>query len=271
MKNSMITLEKEKETLLIPLYGKAIESKKKSPILLDSKAMEIIEKIDYDFNSLKIPGKTNTMMCLRAKLFDNFTTTFLETKDNTVVIHLGCGLDSRYNRINNASTDWYDIDFEEVIDIRKVFYPESKKYHLIASSVTKSEWIEKIPIGAENYLVIAEGLFMYLKEYEIRNLLNLIKLRIGSYTLIFDAYSVYTAKKVKNHPSIKKTGAKIYWGIDSPDKLIEWDNEIKFIKEILFTSNEEIEKMDYITKLVYKIANLFPIARNAHRIFVFQV
>ncbi len=271
MKNSMITLEKEKETLLIPLYGKAMESKKKSPVLLDLKAMEIIEKINYDFNSLKIPGKTNTMMCLRAKLFDNFTTAFLKTKNNTVVIHLGCGLDSRYNRINNVEVDWYDLDFEEVIDIRKTFYPESEKYHLIASSVTNPEWIEKIPVGAENNLVIAEGLFMYLKEDEIKELLKLIKKRIGSYTLIFDAYSVYTAKKVKNHPSIKKIGAKIYWGIDNPDKLIEWDNEIKFIKEILFTSNEEIEKMDYATKLIYKIANLFPMARNAQRILIYTI
>lgn len=267
----MIKLEKEKETLLIPLYGKAMESKKKSPLLTDPKAIEIVENIDYNFNSLKIPAKTNTMMCLRAKLFDNYTEVFLKTGNNTVVIHLGCGLDSRYNRINNSKVDWYDVDFEEVIEIRQKFYPESEKYHLIASSVTKPEWIDKIPNGAENYLVIAEGLFMYLKEDEIKQLLNLIKHRIGGYTLIFDAYSVYTAKKVKNHPSIKKTGAKIYWGVDSPNKLTEWDSKIKFIKEIFFTSNEEIEKMSCATKLIYKIANLFPIARNAQRILIYTI
>ena len=66
-KNNMITLNKEKETLLVPLYGKVMETQKKTPILYDAKAVEIIEKIDYDFKSLKIPGKTNTMMCLRAK------------------------------------------------------------------------------------------------------------------------------------------------------------------------------------------------------------
>ncbi|MDD4032013.1 MAG: class I SAM-dependent methyltransferase [Bacteroidales bacterium] len=271
MKNSMITLQKEKETLLIPLYGKALESKKKSPVLFDAKAIEIIENINYDFSSLKIPGKTNTMMCLRAKLFDNFTSAFLKSRNNSVVIHLGCGLDSRYNRINNLEVDWYDLDYEEVIDLRQSFYQESEKYHLIASSVTKSEWIKRIPVSAENYLVIAEGLFMYLKEDEIKELLHLIKQRVGNYTLIFDTYSVYTAKRVKNHPSIKKTGAKIYWGIDKPDKLRDWDKEIIFNKEILFTSNEELDKLGYATKLIYKIAHLFPIARNAQRILVFQV
>ncbi len=267
----MILLDKEKETLLIPLYGKAIESKKKSPIIFDTKAIEIVEKIDYDFKSLKIPGKTNTMMCLRAKLFDNFVIDFLKQKNKSIVLHLGCGLDSRFERINNSEVDWYDLDFKEVIDIRQNFFLVSEKYHLIASSVMAPEWIDKIPIGEEYYLVIAEGLFMYLKEDEIKTLLSSIKKRIGSYTLIFDAYSVYTAKRVKNHPSIKKTGAKIFWGIDNPNELSNWDSNIRFIKDIVFTSNEEIEKMDLGTKLIYKIANLFPIVRNAQRILIYTI
>lgn len=267
----MISLDKEKETLLIPLYGKAIESKKKSPILFDTKAIEIVGKINYDFNSLKIPGKTNTMMCLRAKLLDNFVIDFLNNKNRNVVLHLGCGLDSRYNRIKNAKVDWFDLDFKEVIDIRRNFYPESEKYHLIASSVEESEWIKKIPVREENYLVIAEGLFMYLKEDEIKTLLSSIKRRIGYYTLIFDAFSIYTSKKVNNHPSIKKTGAKIYWGIDDPNELNNWDSGISFIKEIPFTSNEEIESMGFGTKLIYKIANLFPIARKAQRILIYTI
>lgn len=199
-----VTLTEEKETLLIPLYGKAKESEKKHPIIIDSKAVEIVNQIDYDFRSLKIPEKTNTMMCLRAKLIDNFVKEFLEEYNESVAMHLGCGLDSRYERINKGNVDWYDVDFKDVIDIRRHFYEETDNYHLIPSSVTEKEWLEKIPANKRNYIVIAEGLLMYLKEGEIKTLLNDLKNRIGSYTLIFDAFSVYTAKKVKNQPSIKK-------------------------------------------------------------------
>jgi len=73
-----IVLTEEKETLLIPLYGKAKESQKKLPIIIDKKAAEILNQIDYDFKSLKIPKKTNIMMCVRAKLFDDFVKEFLE-------------------------------------------------------------------------------------------------------------------------------------------------------------------------------------------------
>jgi len=132
-----ITLTEEKETLLIPLYGKAKESEKKHPIIIDRKAVEIVNQIDYDFRSLKIPEKTNTMMSLRAKLIDNFVKNFLKENNESIAMHLGCGLDSRYERINNGDVDWYDVDFEDVIDIRRHFYEETDNYHLIASSVTE--------------------------------------------------------------------------------------------------------------------------------------
>ncbi|MCF8395676.1 MAG: class I SAM-dependent methyltransferase [Melioribacteraceae bacterium] len=270
MNNKVITLEKEKETLLIPLYGKAMESRKKRPVLTDNKAVEIVSKIDFDFSSLKIPGKTNTMMCLRAKLFDNFVKDYLNTYQESTALHLGCGLDSRYDRINNPNVDWHDLDYKEVIEIREKFFPETEKYHLIPSSVTDLKWLEKVPVTKKPYIVIAEGLFMYLREEEIKTLLMALKNKIGQYTLIFDAYSVLTSKRVKNHPSVKKTGAEIHWGLDDPKRLCYWDSGIKLEKQIYFTSNEEIEKLGFATRIAYKTAHLFPMARNAHRILVYS-
>lgn len=269
MERKKISLDREKETLLVPLYGKAIENRKRSPLLKDKKALEIIDQIVYDFSSLKIPGKTNTMMCLRAKLIDNFVSRFMSENTNSLVLHLGCGLDSRYHRVGNTNTDWYDIDFMEVIDIRKHFYSESETYHMIGSSVTEPRWLEMIPANRKNTLVVAEGLFMYLKEEEIKTLLERIRDRLGRFTLIFDAFSRLTARQVKNHPSIKRTGATISWGIDDPDELCRWDEGIRFMKEIVFTSNEEIDKMGWGTRWVYKLADLFPVARRAQRILIY--
>lgn len=266
-----IVLTEEKETLLIPLFGKAKENEKKHPILIDKKAVEIVNQIDYDFKSLKIPQKTNTMMCLRAKLIDNFVKDFLAKNNESVVLHLGCGLDSRYIRIKNDDVDWYDVDFKDVIDIRRHFYQETYNYHLIASSVTKQEWLEKIPNDKKQYIVIAEGLFMYLKEDEIKTLLKDLKNRIGCFTLIFDAFNVYTAKKAKNQPSIKKTGAEIHWGIDNPEKLTKLGTGIQFIEEQYFTSNEEIKNLDTPIKIMYKLANLFSVAKKAHRLLIYRI
>lgn len=67
-----ISLTREKETLLIPLVGKARENEKDHPILVDKKAVEIVSQLNYDFTALKIPEKTNLLLCIRAKLIDHF-------------------------------------------------------------------------------------------------------------------------------------------------------------------------------------------------------
>ncbi len=266
----MITLNKEKETLLVPLYGKAMESSKKHPLLTDKKAVEIVNNIDYDFKSLKIPEKTNTMMCMRARLLDIYTENFLKRNEDVVVLHLGCGLDSRCVRINAQKSIWYDLDYEEVIKIRKEFYPQSENYLMIGSSVTNQEWIKTIPTGHAHYLIIAEGLFMYLKENDIKFLLKALKNQIGKYTLIFDAFSQFAARKANNHPSIRKTGAEIAWGIDSASGIEAWHPDYKFIRKIEFTQNEVANNMSFWKKNLYKLAGLFPVARNAQRILVYQ-
>jgi O-methyltransferase involved in polyketide biosynthesis len=266
-----INLSQEKETLLVPLFGKAKEYESKSPIIIDKKAVEIIHQIDYDFQSLKIPEKTNKMLCIRAKLIDNFVKDFLSKRNRSAVLHLGCGLDSRYSRINNGDVDWYDVDFKEVIDIRKHFYEETDNYHLVGSSVTESEWIKKISKEKDQYIVIAEGLFMYLKEDEIKTLMSRLNEKIGSYTLIFDAYSSLTAKSAKNHPSIKKTDAKIQWGIDNPEELLKWGMDIQFVAERYFTENEEVKRLDTKMRILFKIAALFAVVRQAHRLLIYKV
>lgn len=266
-----IILTEEKETLLIPLYGKAKENNKRKPILIDKKAVEIVSQIDYKFKTLNIPEKTNIMMCLRAKLIDNFVKDFLTQNNESAALHLGCGLDSRYIRIENNNVDWYDVDFKEVVDIRKHFYFETDKYHMIPSSVTENEWFDKIPKDKKHYIVIAEGLLMYLKENEIKALICNLRERVGSCTLIFDAFSVYTAKKVNNHPSIKKTGAVVHWGIDDPLELTKWDDGIQLVGEQYFTENDEINNLGTGARIMFKIANLFAAAKNAQRLLIYRI
>jgi O-methyltransferase involved in polyketide biosynthesis len=61
------------------------------------------------------------------------------------VLHLGCGLDSRVFRIDPLATvHWYDIDFPDVIELRRRLYPERHDYTLIPASVTEAGWLDAI-------------------------------------------------------------------------------------------------------------------------------
>ena len=100
----MNTLNEVNKTLFIPLYGKALISKK-GVILKDKKAEEI-----WDAESFDIKGKSKLKwpaynMDMRAKVFDDWTNKMLFNSDEkTIVLHIGCGLDSRCLRVKESIT-----------------------------------------------------------------------------------------------------------------------------------------------------------------------
>ena len=263
-----ILLSKEQETLLIPLYCKARAGK---PIFVDEKAQEILERVEYDFSQLNIPIQTRLTICMRAKKIDAYTREFLNRHPRSIVVHLGCGLDSRCLRINHNEVEWYDLDMPAVIDLRRKFYQETDRYHLISSSVTDLTWMDPFSVQNRSVLVIAEGLLMYLSETEVKALILKLKEVFPDCNLIFDAFSTLPAKRVKAHPSLKKTGAVVQWGLDDPRAIEQWAEGIRLQEEWYFTQSEDISKLAWNYRFAFKMAGLFPISRRAHRILYYTL
>lgn len=59
-------------------------------------------------------------MSMRAKVFDEWVLSIL--KPNSTIIHIGCGLDSRIVRTNITNNKWFDVDFEQVINLRIEYF-----------------------------------------------------------------------------------------------------------------------------------------------------
>ncbi len=264
-----IQLKNEMETLIIPLYGKAKMSK--TGVFKDPYAEAAIGTLEYDYSRLKIQNKTQVLLAMRAGIIDDFTKSFIGENPSCLILHLGCGLDARFMRLGLHVGMWYDLDFPAVIDIKKQLYGETDSYKYIASSVTDLRWLDGIETVDNEVLVIAEGLFMYLSENEIKALLDALKSKFKSYTIIFDAYSKLTAKSSKNHPSLKKTGAIIKWGIDSTEEIERYTNGIKHLKTLYLTDKNVIEMLPENYRTMFKFAGLFKSAREAHRVFIMRV
>lgn len=111
---------------------------------------------------------------------------------------------------------------------------------------------------------------MYLKEKEVKDLIRRLRIAYSGIYLIFDSFSVLTAKNINRHPSIKKTGAHIYWGIDNAKDIENWEKGIQLKEEWYFSQSEDIKKLNGMYRLIFKVAGLFPIANKAHRILVFE-
>ena len=266
-----VLLRKEQETLLIPLYAKATGSQTPNPIFDDPKAQDILANIEYDFARLEIPRKTAVTLCIRARKLDTYVRDFLAEHPQSVVIHLGCGLDSRCLRVKHDTAEWYDLDLPPVIELRRKFYEETANYHLISSSVTDLEWMDAVSSQDRPTLVIAEGLLMYLTGTDVKALILKLQETFPQCDLACDVYSEFTARRAKDHPSLKKTGAVIQWGIDDARLIETWGSDIHLKDEWYFSQADEITQLNTAYRFAFWLAGHFDMANKAHRIVYFNL
>ena len=260
-------LSGESKILFITLLGKA-EMSKKGLFLKDNKAEEIVSKVDFDLKSLKQSRWLSMFMSLRAYLIDELTNNYLSNHDRVTVIHLGCGLDSRCLRVNNSFYNWYDIDYESVIDIRKNYYNESDNYKMIGSSVVDFKWLDKIE-NEENVLVIAEGLTMYLSEDELKKLISAINNRFKNVHLLFDAYSKRGVKASKIKNPVNKVGAKISYGFNKEEEFLSLTNSLKHVNTYLIRKKEN--GLKGMTKFIFNNLYCGKIAQSIYKIYEFEL
>jgi O-methyltransferase involved in polyketide biosynthesis len=263
-----ITLSPEQETLLIPLYAKAQPG---NPLFFDLKAQDILSRVDYDFSRLHVPYKTVVLICQRAKKLDAVSRAFLAEHANDVMLHLGCGLDSRFWRVDNGQVEWYDLDMPPVIELRRQFYAEQERYHLIASSVIDLDWTNAVAAVDRPVLIVAEGLLMYLDEADVKRLFLRLREVFPGCRLIADVFSRMTARSAAKHPSLKQTGASLGWGTDDSREMESWAPGIRLLEEWYFTQDPDLNRLNLGYRLVYKLAGAFGTVRRAHCIVYYQL
>ena len=174
------------ETLLLPLWARAAETKYHRPIIRDERAVKLVEQIDYDFRRFDSAWKSQLGIAVRTKILDAAVKRNIEKEPRTTVVNLGAGLDSRFLRVDNGEIQWYDLDLPEVVAIKRRFFSLSERYHLIERSVMDFAWMDEIREQGNPILIIAEGLFMYFCEKEMRCLFDELVKRFPGAELLFE-------------------------------------------------------------------------------------
>ena len=213
-------MKNESKTLFIPLYGKAQMSRE--GLFRDEYAERITESVlPEDYERVDTSKRLAIYMAMRAEQFDRLTEGFISKHPDGIVIHAGCGLDSRAFRVNGRGKQWYDLDFPDVIELRRKYYEESDDYKMLGYSVTDEGWFEEINYNGEPVLVLAEGLSMYLTRQEIERLMVRFSERFSRTVFIMDAYSTFAAKMSRLKNPINAMGAKVYFAMDKGEELTE--------------------------------------------------
>jgi O-methyltransferase involved in polyketide biosynthesis len=258
------------KTLAIPLAARARESRKPDPILSDQRADAILSSLAIGPEDLRIPRKSEIMVLMRAKQFDSFASRVLDEHPGAMVLHLGCGLDARYERVGTPECKWYDVDLSEVIKVRRTFFEEDERYSMIGCSVTDPGFLDEFDFSSSHVLCMAEGLLMYLGEEQVRTLITGLSSRCASMDLIFDAFSSLTARHVGAHPSLSRLREHAFWGIDDPSLVHSWDENLSLHRQWHFNESEDIPRLSMAYSFMFKASGCFKAARNAHRILWYK-
>jgi O-methyltransferase involved in polyketide biosynthesis len=273
-KLSIEELKSIPETLLYPLKSRYVETKKKNGVISDPLSVEILDALDYDHTRSNLYPISQIGACLRTVIFDEQVRRFLESFTDSVVVNIGCGLDTRFPRLDNGQVLWFDLDLPEAIELRRKFFKETERHRFIACSALDPAWAETVPKGRPTLFVI-EGLSFYFTEHENQALLKIIQDKLpGSECLIEIMAAWYVNMMLKMATKKKyadaldnKAGALIKWGINSGMELEAWPGTIKFIEEF-FVIRRKMSAFPWRFRLMFM---LIPMLKKANKIVRIRV
>ena len=254
------------KTLYIPLYGKSYVSKK-GIILKDKKAEEIWEKERF-----KLKGKSKSKwlsfyMGIRASVFDEWLKEQMIKYPEAVVIHIGCGMDSRVIRVGTNNHYWFDIDFPKVIAERRKYYTENEWYKMIDGDARESNWLTKIPYN-KRVIVVLEGISMYLTNLELKNLILNIGDHFENVNLLMDCYSLFAAKMSKYKNPVNEVGVSQVFGLDNPE-LVAVSN-VLYKKEHEMIPAKYIEELKGLERFIFRKLYAGNLSKKLYKLYEFE-
>ena len=253
------------ETMLQSFYARAKYSRKKNAKFYDAKAIELVEKIDYDFSKAEKDSTMSNGVIARTIVFDELVKDFINKNHDCTVVNIACGLDTRFYRMDNGRIIWYNVDLPETIEVRDAIYHESGRVSTIGISATDPAWADKVTKRGK-MLFIIEGLSMYLTSDENAQMLSIIRDKFDNATVLMECLAKKWVNKEHTEKSIQDTGAKFVFGADTFDDLGKAADGFRCIK-----NDDIIRGMTEIMPILKPFRNLPLIKKVTQKILIFEI
>jgi len=254
------------KTLYIPLYGKALVSRR-GIILHDPKAEDIWDKEGFPLKGKSRSKWLALYMAMRSAVFDRWLIAQMDADPNAVILHIGCGMDSRILRVGNRGHLWYDVDFPDVIEQRKKHYDLAPGYTMLGADARDPAWLESVPAD-RNAIVVMEGVSMYMTNEELSAVLANLKQHFRKVCLLTDCYTTFAAKASRYRNPINDVGVTQVYGLDDP-KILE-ASALVFHSEHSLTPDDLIDELKGAERWIFRTLYAGRIAHGMYRLYEFR-
>jgi O-methyltransferase involved in polyketide biosynthesis len=213
---TQLELGKVQQTLFFPLLARARETQSNRPLLNDPRAVELVREINFDAAAFQ--AAMRFMVVIRTMIFDWWVRQFLADHPNGTVVELGTGLNTRFERTDNGSVRWIDLDLPDTIELRRRFFADTDRRRMLAASLLDEDWLPEVGKLPGPYFFVSDGVLVYLREEEVTGALARIAARFPGSRLAFDTYPLATFKF--EHKMAAKRGLALWqWPCDDPRTL----------------------------------------------------
>jgi O-methyltransferase involved in polyketide biosynthesis len=153
---------------------------------------------------------------------------------------VGCGLDTRFWRLDNGTLHWFELDLPEVVALRQQLLGETPRRTCLAVSVFDFSWMDAVaPAAGSGVLVLAEGVFPYLERADVQRLVQELQRRFPGTELVFDAYSPHMIAVHRLDPGARAVALQVRWGVSESTELESWGAGIRLLHEWFYFEERE--------------------------------
>ena len=226
-----VQLGRVQETMLIPLYCRAVETRKRRPILKDPKAVEMVASIDWDFRRFGQQWRT-TGCAMRSAMFDEWVRVFLSRYPQGTVVEIGAGLNTRFERLDNGAVHWFDLDLPDAVEVRRRFFADSDRRKTLACSILDPDWVATVRQSPGPHYFVAETVFVYLTEQEVKAALAQIARNFPGAAVAFDTTSRRANEHTNKDHEGRKLAARFVWACEEPIEIERWQIGLRLVESL---------------------------------------
>jgi len=221
------------QTLLMTLYIRARESQFPDGMIKDDKAVEMVNRLDCNFSRLRMHRHDEIAVIMRMRKFDNHVRDFLARNPDAALVHIGCGLDTRFERVDNGLVEWFDLDMPDVMELRsQLISSESKRHHVLATSVFETGWFDTVnKYKPRSFMFIAEGVFPYFEETQVKALFLQLRAHFPDCELVCDAHTPFVIWADNLQLAFSGVKARLHWSIKHGTDVETWAEGIRLLDE----------------------------------------
>jgi O-methyltransferase involved in polyketide biosynthesis len=259
-------------TAFVTQYARAVDSRWPRPILGDTLAADVVDKIDYDFGGLGVPASAIRQTALRAKLLDDRIRDFIAEHPDAVVVDLGAGLATPMQRVAPPpSVDWYNVDLPNVIALREQVVPAEDHAHSVAASLADDTWTDQIPADRPTFL-IADGLLAFVPESLLINLFRRIPEYFRGGEVAINDYGRVGALNIAAMKVVfSAVGSQwIYRGFSDARTPERWSPRLQLVEETSLSHVPEVDRYPPAARVSTRLMGMTKSGARAARILRYR-